>query len=80
MTFTCPRCGVPGSVFDGVTTYGCVCRFGAYESPLAKFVHLPDEERHKIYEEVMKWVGAEIDRKIAEHAARAAENGTPRRD
>jgi hypothetical protein len=30
MTFSCPKCGAPGQVILGMTTYTCVCRFGAF--------------------------------------------------
>lgn len=35
MTFNCPKCGAPGQVFDGLTTYTCLCRMeSTYTAPM----------------------------------------------
>lgn len=48
MTFNCPHCGAPGNVFDGVTTYGCMCRTRTFSAPALT----ADEVRRIVREEL----------------------------
>jgi hypothetical protein len=36
--FTCPKCGAPGSVSYGSTTYGCMCR---YQNQMTNYAPMP---------------------------------------